>query len=644
MKRIVMGILAHVDAGKTTLSEALLYRGGARRQLGRVDNGSTFLDTSSIEKRRGITVFSHQAHVDYEHLSLTLLDTPGHVDFTAQTEEVLPVLDYAILVVSATAGIQGSTRTLWRLLAKYHVPTFIFINKTDVVSANVNQVITQLQAEFDEGCLPFYQHFSDDDLQNIATTDESALDQYLNTGTITSEKIKSLIKHRHVFPIYQGAALKLNGIDDLISGLIKWTAEAISKDNQQFAARVFKIAHDNKNERLTWLRVLAGSLPAKTELLPGEKANQIRVYNGEQFSVEQSVNTGDVCAVTGLTSSYPGQGLGKTQDISLNDTQPVLNYAVNLNGNDPHRCLTALRDLEDEDPHLNIQWSEDLQEIHVQIMGEIQLEIIQELLKQRYHLDLSFTDGHILYQETITNEIEGVGHFEPLRHYAEVHLLLKPAPRGSGMHFHNQCSVDMLQHNWQEQIMTSLKAKQHRGVLIGAPLNDVDITLINGRGSVVHSVGGDFREATWRAVRQGLMMLRPKNQCALLEPWYQFRLTINQEYVGRAINDIQQMAGTFQIDDQSTQTTTTIHGTAPVSEMRNYQQTVRSYTHGEGDLELNFSGYRECHNSEDIIINSDYDPVADLSNTPDSVFCAHGAGYPVKWNLVSQKAHVQLRK
>lgn len=641
MKNLVMGILAHVDAGKTTLSEALLYRGGTHRKLGRVDDGSAFLDSSSIEKQRGITVFSHQASVQYDDLKLTLLDTPGHVDFTAQTEQVLPVLDYAILVVSATAGIQGSTRTLWRLLDKYQIPTFIFINKTDVISANVKRVVNQLQTEFDEGCLPFHSHLTDDDLQNIATTDESALEQYLNNGQISSETINSLIKDRHVFPIYQGSALKLTGIDELIGGLNQWTSETTT-EQETFAGRVFKISHDDNNERLTWLRVLSGTLTAKSELLNNEKVNQIRVYNGDQFTVKQSVNEGEICAVTGLQSSFPGQGLGTAKDLSLNDTQPVLNYAVNLNGNDPHQCLKALQNLEDEDPHLNIQWSEDLQEIHLQIMGEIQLEIIQELLKQRYNLQVGFSDGQILYKETISDNVEGVGHFEPLRHYAEVHLLLKPAPRGSGVHFHNSCSLDILPHNWQEQVMTSLKAKQHRGVLTGAPLTDVDITLISGRGSIVHSVGGDFRQATWRAVRQGLMMLLQQGSCKLLEPWYRYRLTIDQEHVGRAINDIQQMAGTFQIDDQSSNTVTIIYGTAPVASMRNYQQTVRSYTHGEGELELSFNGYQDCHNTAEIISKTHYEPTADLENTPDSVFCAHGAGYPVKWDQVPQKAHVPL--
>ena len=640
MKHIVMGIVAHVDAGKTTLSEALLYRGGVQRQLGRVDNGNAFLDSSTIETSRGITVFAHQANVQYDHFELTLLDTPGHIDFAAQTAQVLLVLDYALLVVSATEGIQGSTRMLWELLKKYHVPTFIFINKTDVVGADVARVTHQLQTEFDAGCLPFHQPLTDDDLQDIATTDDPALEEYLNDGTLETQTIQSLIQSRHVFPIYHGAALKLNGVDDLIAGLDQWTVTS-SATTPELAARVFRISHDENNERLTWLRVESGTLNAKDELLPGQKANQIRVYNGRQFTVHQSITVGQVGVVTGLQDSYPGQEIGQAPDLVLNDFQPVLNYAVDLNGNDPHRCLMALRDLEDEDPNLNVQWSEHLQAIHVQIMGEVQLEILQELLQQRYHLNVSFTDGQILYKETITGEVEGVGHFEPLRHYAEVHLLLSPAPRGSGLHFKNQCRSDVLNHNWQEQIMTSLKAKEHLGVLTGAPLDNVNITLINGRGSITHSVGGDFREATWRAVRQGLMMLRQRGECELLEPWYRFRLAINQQHVGRAINDIQQMAGTFHIDDQhSTATTTIINGTAPVSTMRDYQTVVRSYTHGQGNLELNFAGYQKCHNAEDVIDKADYHPSADLPNTPDSVFCAHGAGYPVKWDQVPDKAHV----
>lgn len=643
MKNIVSGVIAHVDAGKTTLSEALLYRGGTHRQLGRVDNGDSFLDPDALEKQRGITIFSHQASVTYDQLKLTLIDTPGHVDFAGQTEQVLPVLDYAILVVSATDGIQGSTRTLWRLLTKYHVPTMIFINKTDVVGADVDHVITELQNEFSACCLPFHRPLTADDTEAIAMTDDDVLADYLDSGELSDDTIRQLISKRKVFPIYSGAALKLTGVDDFIAGLSKWTVEAPATND--FQARVFKISHDEKGERLTWVRVLGGTLKAKATILPDEKANQLRVYNGAKFTVEQEVAAGGVCAITGLTRTFPGQGLGKAKDQALNEIQPVLSYAVKLNGVDPHKCLQALRELEDEEPHLNVQWSEHLQEIHLQIIGEVQLETIQQLLHQRYGIDVEFNEGNILYKETVTAAVEGVGHFEPLRHYAEVHLLLTPGQRGSGLHFDADCSVDVLSHNRQEQIMTSLREKEHRGVLIGAPLTDTKITLINGRGSIVHSVGGDFREATSRAVRQGLMMLRQKGQCELLEPWYSFRLTIGQEHVGRAINDIQQMAGTFKLADTTgNSSATVITGTAPVTEMRKYGQTVRAYTHGQGQLELSVIGYRHCHNSEAVIAATDYQPTADLENTPDSVSCAHGAGYPVKWDQVPVKAHVEYQK
>lgn len=642
MKQIVTGLLAHVDAGKTTLSEALLFRGGTHRELGRVDHGNAFLDPNTIEKQRGITVFAHQATVEYPNLKLTLLDTPGHVDFAAQTEQVLPVLDYAILVISATEGLQGSTRTLWRLLHKYQVPTFIFINKMDVVGADYQAVLHQLQTEFTPGCLPFSDQLSQSTIEEIAATDDKVLEHYFASGTVSDPEIQVLIRARRIFPVYTGSALKLDGVDSLINGFRKWTV-ALTKSATGFAARVFKISHDDQGERLTWLRILRGSLDAKTELLPGEKVNQIRLYNGAKFTVVQSIPTGSVCAVTGLTSTYPGKGLGKLADQPLNEIQPVLTYAVDLHGNEPHRYLRAFRELEDEDPHLNVQWSEHRQEIHVHIMGEVQLEILQELFKQRYGMTISFTDGQINYRETITDHVEGVGHFEPLRHYAEVHLLLEPGERGSGITFANKCSVDVLKHNWQEQVMTSLRAKEHRGVLIGAPLTDVKITLINGRGSIKHSVGGDFREATWRAVRQGLMELNQHHHCQLLEPWYHFRLTVNQANVGRAINDLQQMAGSFKITDDHSSSLTLIIGSAPVSSMRNYQQAVRAYTHGEGSLELSFAGYRPCHNPEEIIAQADYHPTADLENTPDSVFCAHGAGYPVKWNEVPAKAHVEYQ-
>lgn len=642
MKKIVTGIVAHVDAGKTTLSEALLYRAGDRRKLGRVDNGDAFLDPDRLEKERGITIFSHAARLHHDNLAITLLDTPGHIDFAAQTEAVLQVLDYAILVVSATDGLQGSTYTLWRLLAKYQVPTFIFINKTDSVGADVNKAVTQLQTDFSAGCLLFKNRPDEATTEAIAMQDDEVLADYLDTGQLAPAAIRQLIKQRKVFPCYAGSALKLTGIDDFLTGLDQWTVEA--EFPPAFGARVFKISHDAKSNRLTWVRVTGGTLHAKDSLLDGQKADQLRDYNGAKFSIVQEADAGDICAITGLTGTYPGQGLGNEQEDHHPAIQPVLTYAVDPKGNDLHRCLTIFQQLEDENPLLHVTWSEHLQEIHVNLMGEVQLEVLQQILAERFHLDVGFDQGNILYKETITHSIEGVGHFEPLRHYAEVHLLLEPGKPGTGLVFSNTCRTDILNHNWQEQIMTSLGAKEHLGVLIGAPLTDVKITLVGGKGSIVHSVGGDFRQATWRAVRQGLMELKQDGYCQLLEPWYRFRLTVPQDQVGHAISDIQRMAGTFQLADTNGQSQAVITGTAPVAEMRDYAKDVRDYTHGQGQFECTLDSYQPCHNAEEIIADSSYDPVADLDNTPDSVFCAHGAGYPVKWDQVPQMAHFPYLK
>ena len=640
MKKIVMGIVAHVDAGKTTLSEALLYRTGARRKLGRVDNGDAFLDPDQLEKKRGITIFAHEAQLHYADKKITFLDTPGHIDFVAQTEQVLQVLDYAVLVIDATNGLTGSTLTLWRLLARYQVPTFIFINKADSVGADPQAILTALQKTCSPGCVLFDDPLSDEAIEDLASQDEAALTEYLEGNQLAPATIQRLVRERKVFPCYVGAALKLTGVDDLLAGLAKWTVPFVPQ--QAFGARVFKVSHD-KNDRLTWLRVTGGQLQAKAELIDGQKANQVRDYNGAKFTTVQAVPAGDVCAVTGLTSTYPGQGLGTEDEQHQAAFQPVLSYAVDPRGNDIHACLAALRQLEDEDPQLAVTWSPHLQEIHVHLMGEVQLEVLQQLLADRFQLDLGFDQGQILYQETITGSVEGVGHFEPLRHYAEAHLLLEPGKPGSGLTFADECRTDVLDHNWQQQIMTSLGAKEHRGVLIGAPLTDVRITLIGGRGSIKHSVGGDFREATWRAVRQGLMELRAQGKCQLLEPWYHFRLTIPQEEVGRAINDIQRMNGGFQLGAE-TGNATVITGTAPVATMRDYAQEVRNYTHGQGQLECVVAGYQPCHNAGEVIAAHAYDPVADLNNTPDSVFCAHGAGYPVRWDRLPEMAHFPYQK
>ena len=642
MKQIVTGIVAHVDAGKTTLTEALMYETGAIRKLGRVDNGDAFLDPNTLEKQRGITLFTHQAELTYNDLVLTLLDTPGHVDFASQTEQVLPVLDYAILVVSATDGIQGYTRTLWDLLARYDIPTFIFINKEDVIGADPSGVIEQLQKDFSPACLDFADPLTDEVRETIAMQDDTVLENYLSTGSLSDQTIQQLIKQRKVFPCYSGAALKLTGITNFLKGLEKWTVTPEFAD--EFAARVFKISHDDKGNRLSWVRVFGGKIPAKSVLLNEEKVNQIRIYNGAKFTPSQVLSASQVGALTGLTSTSPGLGLGKTKPLPAPVLKPVLNYAVKVDKEDLHACLNALKELEDEDPQLQISWHPHIQEIHVQIMGEVQLQILQQLLQERYQLEVTFDEGNVLYQETITNKVEGVGHFEPLRHYAEAHLLLEPGKQGSGITISSDCSLDILDRNWQHQILTSLQAKEHLGVLTGAPLTDVRITLIGGRGHIKHTVGGDFRQASWRAVRQGLMELKEQNECQLLEPWYAFHLKVPNDQVGRAINDIQQMHGTFALDEANSQDLTLITGTAPVVGMRDYAQSVRAYTHGQGQLELVVAGYYPCHNAEDVIRDVNYDPVADLENTPDSVFCAHGAGFPVPWNEVPAMAHYQYRK
>ncbi|KRN99846.1 elongation factor G [Companilactobacillus kimchiensis] len=647
MKHIVAGIVAHVDAGKTTLSEALLYQAGGLRKLGRVDNGDAFLDPDALEKRRGITIFSHQASLQYQNLELTLLDTPGHVDFASQTEQVLSVLDYAILVISATDGVQGYTRTLWRLLKHYQVPTFIFVNKMDASGVDKQQVIQQLQTLLSPGCIVFGNgettEIPEESYEEIAMQNDAVLEDFLTTGEIADETIQTMIQHREIFPCYFGSALKISGVESFLDGIEQWANEP--KHKIDFGAQVFKISHDEKGERLTWVRVTGGILKTKAVLVDEQKVNQLRVYNGSKYEVVPEIPAGGVCAVTGLTQTRPGQGLGKESTAEKATIQPVLNYALDPKGNDIHVCLTALKQLEDEDPQLHVSWSEHLQELRVQIMGEVQLEILQQLLFDRFDLEVSFGEGSILYKETVTEAVEGVGHFEPLRHYAEVHLLLQPTALGTGITFESKCMLDVLGRNWQHQVETNISSKEHLGVLTGSPITDIKISLVSGKASNVHSVGGDFREATWRAVRQGLMMAKTQDACQLLEPWYKFRLEVGQDQVGRAMNDIQKMSGSFDTPEVSAQVgsnlgTTILTGTAPVSEMQGYSQAVNAYTHGQGQLECLVDGYLPCHNATEIVEKYQYDPVSDLENTPDSVFCAHGAGYPVKWDEVPQMAHV----
>ena len=633
MKKITTGIIAHVDAGKTTLSEALLYRAGNIRNLGRVDNGDAFLDTQQLEKKRGITIFSHEAKLTTDVTEVTLLDTPGHVDFAFQTEEVLSVLDYAILVISATDGVTSYAKTLWNLLEKNNVPVFIFVNKIDIAGTDKDQALADIQKNLSENCLDFSQE-NQDFYENVASADDKLLEKYLNGEKIADSDIQDLIAQRKIYPVYFGSALKLTGITEFLAGFDKWTKE--KEYASDFSARCFKISHDKNGERLSWIKILGGSLKAKTELAD-EKINQLREYNGEKFTTVVEAKAGDIVAATGLTKTYPGQGFG-VKDANEANLKPVLTYRLNPLNEDIHACLTALKKLEDENPQLHVTWSEHLQELRVQVMGKIQLEILKQLLQERFNLTVDFEQGSILYKETIAQPVEGVGHFEPLRHYAEVHLLLEPGERNSGVVFENKCSLEVLTKNWQHQIMTALKSKEHLGVLIGTPITDVKITLLGGKGSIVHSVGGDFREATYRAVRQGLMELKERNQLILLEPWYDFRLEVSQEHVGRALNDIQRMNGEFNTPENKGDRTI-IEGSAPVSEMQDYAAQVRSYTHGDGIFECVVKGYLPCHNAAEIIAQYDYDPVSDLDNTPNSVFCSRGAGHTVTWDKVPETAH-----
>ena len=791
MTHIVAGILAHVDAGKTTLSEALLYRSGGIRKLGRVDHGDAFLDTESLEKQRGITIHAHQASVRCGDLDLTLLDTPGHVDFAAETERVLRVLDYAILVVSGTDGVQGHTETLWRLLARYQVPTFIFVNKMDAAGADRDAALADLRRRLSDAIyeLPAPALAPDpgtgidadarrtgsdttcsmplieaaqwrhaEDVENVATLDESAMDEYLETGGITLTRLRTMIAERKLFPVYFGSALKLDGVDEFMTGLETYVREP--QWPAAFGARIYKISHDAQHNRLTWLKVTGGTLKAKALLtnardssvpsggVPSqpdggtapqsvwqEKADQVRVYNGAKFDIATDIPAGSVCAVTGLTHTFPGEGLGMEPDAESPSIQPVLTYTVlppdtDLDAlaeraaaartaaavaSEPeqgtesdgeqsknaesdaeaavplapafddltlHKVITALRELEDEDPLLHVVWQERLREVHVQLMGAVQLEIIQQELHDRFGLDVVFGPGGILYRETITAPIEGVGHFEPLRHYAEAHIRLEPGELGSGVQIATAVSENVLDRNWQRLIMTHLGEREHLGVLIGAPLTDVKLTLVGGRAHLKHTEGGDFRQATYRAIRQGLMELRVgvegrpsvaegqtdadfikeamdkgRGYCRVLEPWYRFRLEVPQDMVGRAMSDIQRMAGTFEMGDDagvgfgsgagaSTGSAmdadyAVLTGECPVSEMRDYAMDVNAYTHGRGRLSCTFAGYRPCHDEERVVREAHYDPESDLDNTPDSVFCAHGAGYPVKWYKVPEFAHVE---
>nr|WP_304303986.1 TetM/TetW/TetO/TetS family tetracycline resistance ribosomal protection protein [Bifidobacterium catenulatum] len=661
MKRIVTGILAHVDAGKTTLSEALLYATGNVRKLGRVDHGDAFLDTNTMERQRGITIFTEPAIITMPNLTLTLLDTPGHVDFSAEMERTLAVLDYAILVISGADGIQGHTETLWRLLKRYNVPTFIFVNKMDAPAADKTKLLNQLKKRFSDGCIDFTGAHDDnaalaDVMEDIAMQSETAMESYLESETIPDETIREMIADRALFPCFFGSALKMDGIDEFIAGFERYVREP--EYDSEFGAHIYKVSHDAQGNRLTWLKVTGGEFKAKT-MLSGtarvgtdlgeskidddgmwhEKADQVRVYSGAKFTTVDSVVAGTVCAVTGLTRTFPGAGLGKESDGVNPVLQPVLTYTLLPGECDIHACLVALRELEDEDPLLHVVWQSHLEEVHLQLMGAVQLEVIQQMMHDRFGLDVSFGPGGILYKETIAHPVEGVGHFEPLRHYAETHVLLEPLPAGSGMRFASVCSEDVLDRNWQRLILQHCQEREHLGVLTGSPITDMKITLLIGRAHLKHTEGGDFRQATYRAIRQGLMEAKERGDCRLLEPWYGFRLEVPQDMVGHAMADIQRMSGSFDTPSGDGEYMV-LEGEAPVAQMRDYAMDVNAYTHGRGHLSCVFAGYRPCHNVDEVIEQSAYDPESDLENTPDSVFCAHGAGYPVKWYKVPEFMHL----
>ena len=636
MKRLTIGILAHVDAGKTTLSEALLYASGAIRRLGRVDHRDAFLDTEEQERERGITIFSKQAVLRRGELELTLLDTPGHVDFAAEMERAVQVLDYAVLLLSGPDGVQGHTETLWRILARHQVPTFVFVNKMDQPDTDRVAILDQLRRRFGEG----FADFTGDRgelLEQAAMCDEVLLERYLEGEAPDDDDLAALIVERGLFPCFFGSALRLEGVEELLDGLERYTLEPAWGDS--FAARVFKISRDERGERLTWLKVTGGALRVRDTVRgPGweEKASQLRLYSGAKFTPLDETPAGTVCAVTGLTRTRVGQGLGAEEDWLGPELEPVLQYQVlPSEGCDVHTLLSQLRQLEEEDPQLRVGWDERSGTIQVHLMGEVQREVLARLLAKRFGVEVSFGPGSIVYLETIAAPVEGVGHFEPLRHYAEVHLLLEPLERGSGVVLDTACPEDVLAGNWQRLILTHLAEKTHLGVLTGSPLTDVKITLLTGRAHVKHTEGGDFRQATYRAVRQGLMSARS----VLLEPWYAFTLEVPQTCVGRAMTDLQRMSGQFSPPETGREDCT-LTGTVPVSELTGYHTQVAAYTQGRGRLSCRVDGYRPCHNADEVIAASGYDPERDVDNPADSVFCSHGAGVTVKWNEVRQHMHV----
>lgn len=648
--KLTIGILAHVDAGKTTLAESILYLTGSIRKLGRVDHQDAFLDTYELERERGITIFSKQAEFRLGEREVTLLDTPGHVDFSAEMERTLQVLDYAILVISGADGVQGHVQTLWRLLKQYEIPVFLFINKMDQPDTNEKALMEELTKRLDEKCINFSGGLETEEAkENLAVCDEAVLEHYLESGEIQKEEIINLIAKRKVFPCYFGSALKIQGVEEFLRGIETFTRECAYPE--EFGARVFKIARDAQGNRLTYLKITGGSLKVKMllsnekeagegkEELWEEKAEQIRIYSGNSFEAVKEAKAGSVCAVTGLSHTYCGQGLGIEAHTFLPVLEPVLTYKIELPEDcNVHSMLIKLKELEEEEPQLHIVWDERLQEIHAQVMGEVQIEILKRMIWERYQTEVEFGSGKIVYKETIEDCVEGVGHFEPLRHYAEVHLKLEPAERGTGLHFFADCSEDLLDRNWQRLVLTHLEERMHKGVLTGSEITDMRITLVSGRAHLKHTEGGDFRQATYRALRQGLK----KAKSVLLEPVYEFRLELPADKVGRAMADIQKMYGKFQLSD-SEGDYSVVTGFAPVSLMRDYQKEVMAYTSGHGRLFCTLKGYMPCHNADEVIEEMNYDSESDLENPTGSVFCAHGAGFIVPWYEVEDYMHLELQ-
>ena len=642
-KHICAALLAHVDAGKTTLSESLLYMAGKIRSMGRVDNGDAYLDTHYLEKERGITIFSKQAVFEIGKTSVTLLDTPGHVDFSAEMERTLQVLDYAILIVSGSDGVQGHTETLWKLLMKYQIPAFLFVNKMDQPGTDKEKLIAELKSRLSDAIVDFSDTDNPDFEENLALVDEAVLNRYLEEGMVDEKMIPVMIRQRKVYPCFFGSALKLDGVEKLLKAMEDYTESPGYPDD--FGAKVFKIARDEQGNRLTYVKITGGVLKARMEVADEqnawrEKVNQIRIYSGGRYEAVNEAEAGMVCALTGLNQTYPGEGLGAEKQSEKPVLEPVLTYRILLPEDcEPAVMLPKLRQLEEEEPELHIVWREELQEIQAQVMGEVQIEILQRLIAERFGINVTFDTGNIVYKETIAGEVEGVGHFEPLRHYAEVHLWMEPGEPGSGFQIATDCSEDMLDKNWQRLILTHLTEREHRGVLTGSALTDIKVTLIAGRAHQKHTEGGDFRQATYRAVRQGLMQA----ESVLLEPYYEFHLEVPDSSVGRAMTDVERMSGTFSLE-QGTDGMSVLTGEVPVAEMRDYSRDVSAYTKGRGRLFCSLAGYRPCHNAKEIIENTGYDPERDTENPSGSVFCAHGSGFTVSWEQVKDYAHLAMRE